>query len=640
MDWGALFENELGDPGEIPAITRVWTPRAPRSIAQLSTLTHEGNVSEIRLTELIERDPELTSHILKLVNSCSIGLKTRIRSVPRAVAILGARRCKMIVLSAMLQASLRLTQIDPQRQEAFLTECLERALFARFAAEQLGRNAESAYVGGLLQDLLLPYLQNTHVSEYGKRDAATVSLTEFERETFAWDHAAATAHVLRSWKLPDDVACGVLFSHRLDRILGDERLRASALLPQAAASLLPDAFRQEPRGMARLVELQGQIPEFNFLEVAVQVDEELESLPTTTSARQPLCDRLARLAVTHVEERRLDIVWTGQQIGNFVLEEELGQGAMGLVYAARHATLQRKAAIKLMKGSHLDPQALARFETEAQRTSSLSNPHTIEIYDYGTTQQGVLYYVMEYLQGMSLHDLVTEHGPQPERRVVHILRQACASLAEAHTLSLIHRDIKPDNIFLSIKGNWHDCVKVLDFGLVKSLRGSNDEPGSRNICGTPMYLAPEAILRPEQIDGRADLYALGLVAYFLLTGRHAFTGVTTREVLLAQVSLVPPSVGEVAAMPVDPELDRLIMHCLQKSPDDRPNGVAELAERLGRLARGNEWTLDEARQWWQARDARSAVSEIQELLESVPEGRTAIISNPAREQALVGMGNG
>ena len=499
----------------------------------------------------------------------------------------------------MLQASLRMTRVDPSQLQSFLSHCLERAVFARSAALAMGVDAECAYVGALLQDLLLPCLADSEYDVAGSRPEGGERIVDFERRVFGWDHAALAARVLKSWNIPDRVVCSVLLSHSSSEILSDPALRKSPLAAVAASALLPDDFRQEPQGVRQLMEWQQEMPELNYLQIAVDVDEELAPLESPKHERRPLCDRLAAISVQQIEEVRQEIVWTNERIGNYVLEREVGRGGMGLVYYARHATLHREAAIKLMKQRTLDHEELDRFEAEARLTSGLSSPHTVGIYDYGVTRQGVLYYVMEWLEGLSLAELVSDHGPQPSGRVVALLRQACESLAEAHQLGLIHRDIKPENIVLTAGDGVLDFVKVVDFGLAQSLQSSSGSDAlSSTVCGTPLFLAPEAIMTPNEVDGRVDVYALGLVAYYLLSGRFAISGPDARRVMLAQLSAEPVPLADAAPGPIEPELEVLVMQCLRKRPSERPQGMLELSTRLSEVELQRTWTSEEATCWW------------------------------------------
>ncbi len=290
-----------------------------------------------------------------------------------------------------------------------------------------------------------------------------------------------------------------------------------------------------------------------------------------------------------------------ERLGQYTLEEKIGEGGMGAVYLARHAMLRRPTAIKLIKEGQVKPETLMRFEREVQLTSQLSNPNTVAIYDYGRTPDGVFYYAMEYLPGITLDNLVMNDGPQPERRVVHILRQICSSLAEAHARGMIHRDIKPANIMVLERGGMYDVVKVLDFGLVKDITSGDQNVTAMNtVPGTPHFLSPEAIQHPDAIDARTDLYAVGAVGYFLLTGSFVFSGTSAIEVLGKQVSDSPENPSERLGRSLDPYLQGLILQCLAKDPADRLPDAGALLEALssGYQSPIGTWTQKEAAAWW------------------------------------------
>jgi tRNA A-37 threonylcarbamoyl transferase component Bud32 len=288
-----------------------------------------------------------------------------------------------------------------------------------------------------------------------------------------------------------------------------------------------------------------------------------------------------------------------RRLGQYVLLQEIGRGANGMVYRARHALLRRPVAIKLLSPDLTNQDSAARFEHEVQMTSQLTHPNTVAIYDYGHTPEGLFYYAMEYLSGIDLDQLTRKFGPQPERRVIHILRQVCGSLAEAHRIGLIHRDIKPANILLTRRGGVGDVVKVLDFGLVKArhLR-SPDKATANAVVGTPHFIAPEAVLKPETVDARSDLYSVGAVGYWLLTGRTLFESSDVQELLDGHVKVnpTPPSARGVRTLSSD--LEKIIMGCLAKSPDDRPRNAETLDEALRRCEQAGAWNLEEADQWW------------------------------------------
>ncbi len=288
-----------------------------------------------------------------------------------------------------------------------------------------------------------------------------------------------------------------------------------------------------------------------------------------------------------------------QKLGQYSLERKLGEGAMGVVYEAKHGMLKRPTAIKLLRPGLADPDALDRFRREVQLTAKLTHPNTVTIYDYGRTPDGLLYYAMELLSGATLTQVVEASGPQPVERVVRILRDAALALNEAHEVGLIHRDIKPSNIMLARQGGVPDVTKVLDFGLVKNLGQVDDleKTNTMSIKGTPHYLSPEAIQDPQGIDGRTDIYALGAVGYYLLAGHHVFEGKTIMEVCLHHLNSKPPPLSEASGRDVPADLEALIFSCLEKSQSDRPATGQDLADALDRLSVA-PWTRANAEEWW------------------------------------------
>jgi eukaryotic-like serine/threonine-protein kinase len=289
------------------------------------------------------------------------------------------------------------------------------------------------------------------------------------------------------------------------------------------------------------------------------------------------------------------------RVGQYLLHEKIGEGGMGVVYRATHAMLRRDTAIKLILPSKVGSTYIARFEREVMVTARLTHANTIAIFDYGRTPEGVFYYAMEYLDGFSLDDLVQHDGPQPAGRVVHLLQQVCGALSEAHSVGLIHRDIKPANLHLNRRGGVPDIVKVLDFGLVKEVAADTDVNVSGTteaLVGTPLYIAPEAIAVPRNVDGRADLYALGAVAYFLLTGSPPFQGATVLEVCGQHLHARPAPPSSRTNRPVPPALEAIVLRCLEKQPAQRPADAAELIRALT-ACNVPPWTEDDASRWWQ-----------------------------------------
>lgn len=291
------------------------------------------------------------------------------------------------------------------------------------------------------------------------------------------------------------------------------------------------------------------------------------------------------------------------KLGQYTLEAKIGAGGMGTVYRATHAMLRRPAAIKLLAKDRASEKDQARFEREVQLTSTLSHPNTIAIFDYGRTADGVFYYVMEYLDGLDLDRLVKEQGPLAPARAIHILAQVCGALAEAHARQLIHRDIKPANIVLTGRVDEPDVVKVVDFGLVRTLDANIAESRSDAIMGTPMYLSPEAIRTPDLVDERADLYALGAVAYFLLTGRDVFSGETVVEVLSRHMLEAPLPPSTHLSTPLSTDLERLVLRCLAKDPAARPASASSLRAELLACQDAVRYDRAAAMAWW--RDHRA-----------------------------------
>lgn len=286
-----------------------------------------------------------------------------------------------------------------------------------------------------------------------------------------------------------------------------------------------------------------------------------------------------------------------RQLGQYTLEEKIGEGGMGEIFRASHAMLRRPTAVKLISGQSSEQQ-LHRFEKEVQLTARLTHPNTISIYDYGRTPEGVFYYAMELLDGLSLEQLVHGYGPQPAARVIHVLLQVCGALREAHGVGLIHRDIKPANIYLCRRGDIPDTVKVLDFGLVREMKADGDVTQSNvnALVGTPLYLAPEAILSPDKLDARADIYGLGGVAYFLSTGVTPFTGHSLVEICGHHLHTEPPPPSQ--RNPVPDDLERVILACLEKDPAARPQSARAVALLLESCRDAGGWKEADAEAWW------------------------------------------
>ena len=306
------------------------------------------------------------------------------------------------------------------------------------------------------------------------------------------------------------------------------------------------------------------------------------------------------------------------ELGQYVLEEKIGSGGMGEVWRARHRLLIRPAAIKLIRPQALattsgDPELLMRrFEREARATAALTSPHTVQLYDFGATDDGTLYYVMELLEGLDLDTLVRRHGPLPAERAVHILRQVCSSLVDAHTNGLVHRDIKPANVVVSRAGTTFDFIKVLDFGLVKldSAQRTDDNAvkltTEGSTSGTPGFMAPEVVLGVTETDFRVDLYSLGCVAYWLLTGKLVFEGSSAVQVMVHHANTPAPRPSLRVELPIPTQLEDLVMECLEKDPSLRPHSAEVVIARLEAVPLASAWTAERAEHWWAAHQPQRA----------------------------------
>ena len=320
---------------------------------------------------------------------------------------------------------------------------------------------------------------------------------------------------------------------------------------------------------------------------------------------EPFPFMAAFLAVfgTHVINSSRKAAFKARQFGQYRLKEKLGAGGMGEVYRAEHMLLKRPCVIKLIKKDQCtNASVLARFEREVRSTAKLTHSNSVEIFDYGHTEDGVFYYVMEYLPGKSLDDLVKQHGRLPPERAVHFLRQTCGALREAHQLGLIHRDLKPANIFAAKLGGVFDVTKLLDFGLVRQENSEQKQRVDLNqtggFSGSPLYMPPEQATSYDEVDGRGDIYSLGAVAYFLVTGTPPFSGRNTAEVIMAHANeqVTPPS-KIVPTIPSD--LERIILRCLEKTPQNRFQDVKSLERALAACECADNWTEEKATLWWE-----------------------------------------
>jgi serine/threonine protein kinase len=383
------------------------------------------------------------------------------------------------------------------------------------------------------------------------------------------------------------------------------RMAASATSRDDEDSVDVDGYR-DYRGV-KVVGAWTWLEEYGF-GVTTEVDER-EAFQTYHTLRFGLAILLALLVAvsagilisTHVIGKlRRDVV-EAEQLGQYRLDEKIGEGGMGKVYRASHSLLRRPTAIKLLRPDRTSPKGIARFEREVQLTSQLTHPNTVAVYDYGRTPDGVFYYAMEYLDGITLNKLVGRYGPQPQERVLHILKQACGSLAEAHGEGLIHRDIKPSNLMLCERGGAKDVIKVLDFGLVRELEPGGNDPtitGTTALTGTPLYLSPEVIHKSTAASPRSDMYALGAVGYYLLVGDHVFAGESVIEVCGHHMNTIPEPPTSRTDNPISRDLERLVLLCLEKDPVHRPADARTLLERLEQITDVPAWSDQDATSWW------------------------------------------
>jgi serine/threonine-protein kinase len=331
----------------------------------------------------------------------------------------------------------------------------------------------------------------------------------------------------------------------------------------------------------------------------------------------PLVAAFAAFGISRVAHRLSEGIVKAREVGSYRLTERLGVGGMAEVWRAEHRMLARPAAVKLIRPAVLnehgpvDTQRLLRlFLREARTTASLSSPHTISVYDFGITREGAFYYVMELLDGIDLQSLVARFGPQPSERVTHFLAQACLSLSEAHDKAFVHRDVKPANLFTCRLGGSQDFVKVLDFGLVLDRHPTPEElEDEKRFVGTPAVMAPEMVRFQAPVDWRADIYALGCVAYFLLTGKRVFEAETRHDMLVMHAHQKPILPSKRVDLAIHAELERLVMQCLEKNPNRRPHSARELRESLLSLQFEHPWTEERARLWWKAHLEKAAADD-------------------------------
>ncbi|WP_437226286.1 protein kinase domain-containing protein [Planctomicrobium sp. SH661] len=577
-------------------------PIPPQSVIDFSARARQPDITVRALAAVVECEPALTAELLRNVNSCVRGLRHKVDSVAQAIALLGIPTSNTILLTSALSNAVERIDSPLLSPADFRRETVERAIFSREVARQMGLDQTVAYTAAMLQDILLPLLTARHQIDYHEylHQSEHESLVSFERERFGWTHPEITAKTLLKWGFSETLALAVLKHHDSPEQLLVGSTEVPMSFPVGCSALLMDMMRQSPDGVTRLIDLHAIDRRFHVMDVALSVDESVKELSTSLHNPVSLVHRLQNAMLDQLEHRRRQTVSPGRQFGNYVLEEKLKESSMGAIFRARHIRLRRPAAVKILRAERTNRESIAQFEQEVQLTSRLRHPNTVSIFDYGHTPDDLFYYAMELVEGLTLADLVKFSGRVPDGRVLSILQQTCGSLAEAHELNLVHRDIKPENIMISQRSNRPDHVTVLDFGLVTTV---NPESGSltdstRGVIGTPLYMSPEAAQGRENICPRSDLYSIAAVGYYLLTGTPLFTGRTVLDVLHQHMRSTPLTPTERCDAGVCPELEKLLMKCLQKNPEDRLPSALALSEALSRCVPMTPWTPEDAREWW------------------------------------------
>ena len=604
VDWTEMRKRLLLESSEsfLPAGWKL--PIFPHAVTQFLQYANRPDYSTKKLAKFLEADSNLTCELLKSVNSSANGLRHKAKTALQALVSLGIRRSKLLLLTAAIQSTLKKFNSHLFDLHQFSVDNLDRALFAKAVAEKINADTELAFTGAMLQDFLLPVLGHLCLQDYveyfNDRVGVPSDLTEFEIGLFGVHHAQAAAACLLQWNVPDELICGVLCHHMTYPQLQELGLIGTHVHAIAASAILPGSVPQYKNPAVQLVQWDELDESFDLCELAEQVDAELSPENNSETDREPLADRVELCLSQHLNAELAACSLIGRQLGHFILEEMIGEGTMGAVYRARHTMLSRMAAVKVLKTQEHSSEAITRFEREVQLTSQLKHPNTISIYDFGRTHDGLFYYAMEFLEGMSLKELVTVDGPQPAGRVIDILIHVCASLAEAHQAGIVHRDIKPENIIISRQLNQQDMVTLLDFGLVDEISGTGTESQTkREIAGTPLYLAPEAINQPTLRDLRSDLYSVGAVGYYLLCGKTLYTGNDAIDICLKQIGEQPVTPSQRLNQPISTDLEMIVMRCLSKSPEERPASASALETALKQCIDYESWTPEDANYWWE-----------------------------------------
>ncbi|MDG2221847.1 MAG: protein kinase, partial [Rubripirellula sp.] len=396
---------------------------------------------------------------------------------------------------------------------------------------------------------------------------------------------------------------------------GHNSLGVTLRKPDGTFTTIADQATRGGSGIARegIVDYRGKsvmaawqwLPQYQIgLAVKIEADEVMSAWKWLCRSWVGLLILLATVVAAGYNRLRQkhSVGKTGTEIrrlGQYDLQEMVGKGGMGAVYRGTHQLLQRDVAIKVLEADKLSDKAASRFEREVQMTAQLRHPNTIDIYDYSRTEDGTFFYVMEFIDGITLQELVDQFGPQSPGRVIHLMLQICGSLAEAHQQGMVHRDIKPSNILLTARAGLYDMIKVVDFGLVKNINENALElTHTDGITGTPMYMSPESVRDAAMADQRSDLYSVGAVGYTLLTGQPTFDSESSVEVCLKQLKEMPSRPEERLGRLLPDDLQNVLMSCLRKDPDERPRSIEDLQSALLQC-NADDWTRDDALHWWE-----------------------------------------
>ncbi|WP_437187011.1 protein kinase domain-containing protein [Planctomicrobium sp. SH668] len=597
----------------------------PQSVIDFSVKARQPDVKIRELAIIVDCEPALTTELLRNVNSCVRGLRHKVDSVTQAITLLGIPSSTTILLTSALSNAMSQVESMLLPTADFRRETVERSIFAREVAKVMGMDQTLAYTAAMLQDILLPSLTVRYRDKYQRylKSREFDSLVGFEQLTFGWTHCELTAKTLLTWGFSEHLALRVLQHHDSpEQLLVGTDGTVSRSFPTACSALLMDMLRQSPDGVTRLVDLHAINSKFVLMDVAQSVDSAIRELSGNLSHPVSLIQRLQNEMLNQIEVRRHQSVAPGRQFGNYVIEERLRESSMGAIYKALHIRMRRPAAIKILLADRTNQNSIAQFEREVQLTSTLRHPNTVSIFDYGRTPDDLFYYAMELVEGMTLAEIVKTGGPMCDGRVLVLLKQICSSIAEAHQMQLIHRDIKPENIMLSKRTNWPDHITVLDFGLVIDAKSMTpgDSGNSRAVVGTPLYMSPEAAQGKEDICVRSDLYSIGAVAYFLLTGSPVFTGSTVIDVLHQHVRSTPLKPTEKLNVSIAPQLEELVMKCLRKLPAERHESVQQLLEELSTIVPVQPWSQEDGFNWWTGisdKDHLPRVSQVDHLSNTI-----------------------